>query len=184
MLQWRQSVNLIIYMGYDKKSGGFGGGSNGVFRKSGKPDFKHGDGARKPLFEAICATCNKKCQVPFRPNGEKPVYCSDCFRAGQDSKPQGNFNRPTFSQPQQSFTPVAQVPDRRIDDLKKQIEVMNSKLDTIVRLIGGGSALAPAPVVTIKPVVERVAITPVSTIEAPIEKTEKKDKKISKKKYK
>lgn len=151
----------------------------------GKQDFKHGDGAKKPMFEAICATCNKKCQVPFRPNGEKPVYCSDCFRGGQANTPQGNFNRPQQSQ---TFAPISQVPDRRIDDLKKQIEVMNSKLDNIVRLIGGGSSLPPAQVVTIKPVVERHLIQkPASVmednpIETFIEKTTKAKKTSIKKK--
>ncbi len=30
-------------------------------------------------FDAVCSNCGKKCQVPFRPDGEKPVYCKDCF---------------------------------------------------------------------------------------------------------
>lgn len=32
------------------------------------------------LFEATCADCGNSCQVPFKPNGRKPVYCRDCFR--------------------------------------------------------------------------------------------------------
>ncbi len=27
-----------------------------------------------------CDSCKKKCEVPFKPTGDKPVYCSDCFR--------------------------------------------------------------------------------------------------------
>ncbi len=41
------------------------------------------DGVRE-MHSATCATCGKSCQVPFRPNGAKPVYCSDCFQ-GQRS---------------------------------------------------------------------------------------------------
>lgn len=39
-------------------------------------------GERRPreLFEAICADCGKTANVPFRPTGNKPVYCSDCFQ--------------------------------------------------------------------------------------------------------
>ncbi|MBI2933353.1 MAG: zinc-binding protein, partial [Planctomycetes bacterium] len=28
---------------------------------------------------AICADCGKEAPVPFKPRGDKPVYCSDCF---------------------------------------------------------------------------------------------------------
>ncbi len=41
-----------------------------------------GGGFDKPAREmhpAVCAQCGTDTMVPFRPNGEKPVYCSDCF---------------------------------------------------------------------------------------------------------
>lgn len=34
----------------------------------------------RELFDATCARCGKETQVPFRPTGARPVYCSDCFR--------------------------------------------------------------------------------------------------------
>jgi CxxC-x17-CxxC domain-containing protein len=36
---------------------------------------------RREFFSAICATCGKEARVPFEPRGDKPVYCSDCFRS-------------------------------------------------------------------------------------------------------
>ncbi|HMM22373.1 MAG TPA: zinc-ribbon domain containing protein [Selenomonadales bacterium] len=33
----------------------------------------------REMFEAICAECGAKTQVPFRPSGARPVYCRDCF---------------------------------------------------------------------------------------------------------
>ncbi|MEG3007314.1 MAG: zinc-ribbon domain containing protein [Oscillospiraceae bacterium] len=33
----------------------------------------------KEMFTAICAECGKEARVPFKPNGEKPVFCSECF---------------------------------------------------------------------------------------------------------
>jgi len=33
----------------------------------------------REMFPAICATCGKETTVPFRPSGEKPVYCRECF---------------------------------------------------------------------------------------------------------
>ncbi len=33
------------------------------------------------MYKAICADCNKECEVPFRPSGDRPVYCKGCFAA-------------------------------------------------------------------------------------------------------
>ena len=38
------------------------------------------DRAPREMFSATCASCGREAQVPFRPNGTKPVYCSDCFQ--------------------------------------------------------------------------------------------------------
>ncbi|MEW6662982.1 MAG: zinc-ribbon domain containing protein [Bacillota bacterium] len=34
---------------------------------------------RREMHPAVCASCGHTTQVPFKPTGEKPVYCSDCF---------------------------------------------------------------------------------------------------------
>lgn len=31
------------------------------------------------LHKAVCADCRKQCEVPFRPSGDRPVYCPECF---------------------------------------------------------------------------------------------------------
>ncbi|MFA5338245.1 MAG: CxxC-x17-CxxC domain-containing protein [Candidatus Omnitrophota bacterium] len=33
----------------------------------------------RPMFKTVCADCRKQCEVPFRPSGDRPVYCQDCF---------------------------------------------------------------------------------------------------------
>ena len=38
----------------------------------------YGGGARE-MQPAVCAQCGKDTEVPFRPSGDRPVYCSDCF---------------------------------------------------------------------------------------------------------
>lgn len=35
-------------------------------------------GARQ-MHRVTCAACGKETEVPFKPTGERPVYCSDCF---------------------------------------------------------------------------------------------------------
>ncbi len=39
-----------------------------------------GYGSTRQMFPAVCAECGKETQVPFEPRGDKPVYCSDCYR--------------------------------------------------------------------------------------------------------
>ena len=35
----------------------------------------------RQMFPATCASCGKATEVPFQPRGDKPVYCSDCYRS-------------------------------------------------------------------------------------------------------
>ncbi len=44
-----------------------------------------GDRGRPEMHKATCANCGKNCEVPFRPSGDKPVYCSNCFEKGSNS---------------------------------------------------------------------------------------------------
>ena len=39
------------------------------------------------FFEATCDKCGKKCDLPFRPTGSKPVYCRDCFKNADLEQP-------------------------------------------------------------------------------------------------
>lgn len=36
--------------------------------------------ATRQMYDVTCAKCGKACQVPFQPRGDRPVYCSDCFK--------------------------------------------------------------------------------------------------------
>jgi CxxC-x17-CxxC domain-containing protein len=53
--------------------GGYGGGGGGGYTRSG--------GGQRQMYEVTCANCGGIARVPFQPRGDKPVYCSDCFRA-------------------------------------------------------------------------------------------------------
>ncbi len=44
--------------------GGFGGGFGGRPRE---------------MHKATCADCKQECEVPFKPSGDRPVYCKACF---------------------------------------------------------------------------------------------------------
>lgn len=59
--------------------GGFGGGRGRSFGgdRGGRMDRRD-----MAPCDAVCAKCGKNCKVPFKPTGDKPVYCSECFGAG------------------------------------------------------------------------------------------------------
>ena len=45
-----------------------------------RPSPKQDNGFReRVLHKAVCADCKKECEVPFKPSGERPVYCKECF---------------------------------------------------------------------------------------------------------
>ena len=39
--------------------------------------------AARTMYDAVCASCGKECQVPFQPKEGRPVYCSECFAKQQ-----------------------------------------------------------------------------------------------------
>ena len=59
-------------MGFGERgSGGFGGGG-------------YSSGPRE-MHKATCAECKQECEVPFKPSGDRPVYCKACFSKRKDS---------------------------------------------------------------------------------------------------
>ena len=46
------------------------------------------DRGPREMHKATCAECKKECEVPFKPNSDRPVYCRDCFskRKKRDSQ--------------------------------------------------------------------------------------------------
>ena len=71
------------------------GGGRGRFNKS--QGGRGGGGRGRPeMYQATCADCGNRCEVPFRPTGDKPVYCSDCFGGKSDSNRSGGGGRGGF----------------------------------------------------------------------------------------
>jgi CxxC-x17-CxxC domain-containing protein len=45
-------------------------------------------GGPREEHDAVCAECKKACKVPFKPSGNRPVYCTPCHR---NRNPQRRF---------------------------------------------------------------------------------------------
>ncbi len=49
-------------------------------RKAERDGGRSYGGGSRQMFSAVCASCGKTAEVPFEPRGDRPVYCSDCYR--------------------------------------------------------------------------------------------------------
>lgn len=94
------------------------GGGRSSGRDFGKDNFRE-----KRMFSAVCDACGQNCEVPFRPTGEKPVYCSNCF--GLDSKG-GEKRAPSESNTKQ-FDHQLQIINEKLDRILQSLPVTVSK---------------------------------------------------------
>jgi CxxC-x17-CxxC domain-containing protein len=175
---------------------GGNGGGRGDFKKKSWGNDRGGDKDRGPvtMHRATCAECRQNCEVPFRPNGDRPVLCSDCFggnkrdgdRGGRGdfkAAPRREFNdRPTSS----SFA----KPTQNTDELKKQLSDLTTKVDRLINLFekslkikGEADISKTEPVIVIK---KETKIPSLKTIikKAVAEKVPAKVKKVITKKVK
>lgn len=123
--------------GNDRGHGGDRGGDRGGFQKK---SWGGGDRDRGPvtMHRAVCADCGQSCEVPFRPVGDKPVFCNNCFggkkeggdrRDSRDSQPRREFN----DRPAQSSSFAKPASDN--GDIKKQMAEISMKLDRLTLAI-------------------------------------------------
>jgi len=47
----------------------------------------------RQLYDVKCATCGKQTQVPFKPSGNRPVYCRDCYMQKREGGVGGGMRR-------------------------------------------------------------------------------------------
>lgn len=155
----------------------------GNFNRSFNRDRRPSGGGRsfdrgtrdREMHRTTCSNCGKECEVPFKPNGSKPVFCSDCFEKNggeqrrsndrdysaprrsnfEDRRPSFNENR-GYDRPQNFDRP--QASERPQQNNNAQFAELSSKLDRIITLL------------TPKLVAEKVPAEPVTQSEesAPI----------------
>ena len=64
-----------------RRASGGGGAGASSYGNGGGGGFAGGySRGPREMHDAVCARCGNETQVPFRPTGARPVYCSDCFR--------------------------------------------------------------------------------------------------------
>lgn len=47
--------------------------------KSCRDTKKRQNREAREMYTATCASCGNEARVPFKPRGDRPIYCSECF---------------------------------------------------------------------------------------------------------
>lgn len=89
--------------------------------RGGFKEFSMDDEPRRErlkMYSITCDKCGRESEVPFKPSGDKPVYCRDCFNkndGGFDSRDRAPRGSSSSSAP------------------SKDLEQINKKLDKIMK---------------------------------------------------
>lgn len=132
------------FQGGGNRGGGFRGGNSG-----GRPSFQkksfggdRGGDRENVMHKATCSECGKTCEVPFRPSGDKPVYCSDCFnkkKVGDDRGPRRDFGdrapRREFNDRPAPRADFARPTPVNNDDTKNQLRDISIRLDKLINAV-------------------------------------------------
>jgi CxxC-x17-CxxC domain-containing protein len=142
------------YFRRDNRSGGRGDNRRFNDRSSRRPE----------MHKAVCSECGRDCEVPFRPTGSKPVFCSNCFENKGNVSPKRSDRRDSrrFGGDKKMYQAVCdkcgkdcEVPFRPSSDKpiycdncfgkgdkakpqdkgNKQLDAINDKLDKILNLL-------------------------------------------------
>ena len=147
----------------DRSSRGGGAGrrysGGGSFRGR---DSRRRDSGPREMHRAVCDECGKDCEVPFRPSGDKPIFCSDCF----EKRDGGGSRRPSRRDSRGSGAPRDNTNKKMLD----QLSSLNSKFDRVLAVIEAK--------------VERKTVSKKATTKKENKKTKKVSKKSKKKKVK
>jgi len=63
-----------------EKNQSFGGFLNRKYGFSLPAEDGDNERPAREMHKAKCSECGADCTVPFKPTGDKPVFCRDCFR--------------------------------------------------------------------------------------------------------
>lgn len=113
---------------------GFGGNRVGSFGSN------RNGGGRPTMHKVDCSECGNVAEVPFRPTGDKPVFCNNCFGGKRESESKrfdSRFDKKPIGNPGPSYSKnvVESKPDPRISEMKMQIDALHSKMDRVIEMM-------------------------------------------------
>ncbi|MBD3248649.1 hypothetical protein GF336_01250 [Candidatus Woesearchaeota archaeon] len=75
---------------------------------------------RLEMTKVTCSKCGERCEVPFKPKSDKPLFCSDCFEKNE------NNNRRSTGRSGRS-------PNNGLSE--RNLDVINEKLNKIMKAL-------------------------------------------------
>lgn len=93
------------------RSSRFGGGER-RFERPERPRFED-----RQMHDATCTKCGADCQVPFRPTGDKEIFCDACFSDVKRDRPAPSRG------------------GRDSGEVTAQIKILNEKMDKLIALL-------------------------------------------------
>lgn len=126
----------------DKRGGGFDrrdSGGRGGFNRGGNGGGNGGGFDRPAMHRATCAECGQSCEVPFKPTGERPVYCSNCFKNKDEGAPRRDDRHEHRAESRFDSRPEHREFSKPVVSASsfsnEQFETLNAKLDKILRAL-------------------------------------------------
>lgn len=115
---------------------------NKKFDRKGSPsadkfgDRRSGAGFKKPamLHRTTCSKCGTQCEVPFKPTGERPVLCNNCFKRDGVAPRTPSYG---YGDERRSYAPEPSAPAYKSADpsIQKQLTIINAKLDQLLDIL-------------------------------------------------
>ncbi len=121
--------------GFNKGYGKFGGGFGE--KKGGYAPRKSSFGDKPMAHDAICDVCHKPCRVPFKPNGSKPVLCTNCFK--KDRGAESSYSGKRSFAGRDERVPGAFGSGRPADNgkIEARLAAIEAKVDRILKALAG-----------------------------------------------
>ncbi len=115
---------------FGKRDFGRSNSSGRPERRSDREDFSRPRrNSELEMTSAICAKCGKSCEIPFKPTGNRPVYCRSCFTQTGPSE-SGNESRNFASRDRYSNRS-----ESKSGSSSEELDRINRKLDKILRAL-------------------------------------------------
>lgn len=115
---------------YNKNgSGEWKGGGKGGKSFGGRGGGWKGGDDRPAMHPAVCSSCGASCEVPFVPNGKKPIFCRNCFKKSEGEETR--FERPRAA----GKSAYVSTPRSGTEGIEKQLKALNEKMDLILEAL-------------------------------------------------
>jgi len=77
------------------------------------------DRPARPMYAVICYACGEDCEIPFKPSGNRPVYCRMCFAKRKEQSRLSRTVPISLVGPKATSTIISKAPVPKSKTIKK-----------------------------------------------------------------